>query len=75
VSRLTAADVKLAINNADAQGGRQVMALVQGRNRVYVVDHDTHWGDKWYCTCPPDYRPKDGADCAHIRATKEAIGE
>lgn len=75
MTRITAADVQVVVNNADINGGRHIAAMVRGRNRVFYVDHDTHWGPRWYCTCPPDYRPKDGTDCPHIRATKEAIGQ
>lgn len=67
--RITTADVQVYVNNATTDGQRQVSAMVTGRNRVFAVDFNPLWSDKWLCTC--GHAP----DCAHIRATKEAIGE
>jgi hypothetical protein len=67
VSRLTAADVQIYVNNATDED-RHIAAMVTGRNRVYAVDYNPRWSADWLCTC--GHAP----NCAHIRATKEAIG-
>lgn len=64
-ARLTAADVRLVINRPELG---QVMAMVRGRNgREFVTDLNPLWSREWLCTC--GYAP----DCAHVRATKEAL--
>lgn len=62
MSRITAADVQVADTLPP-----HVMALVTGRNRTYVVDHNPGWSSDWLCTCG------NGPTCAHVRATKEAV--
>lgn len=65
-ARLTAADVRIVLNERH-ELARRVMAIVSGRNREYVVDLNPAWSKTWLCTC--GWAP----NCAHIRATKEAI--
>lgn len=68
MSRITTADVKIVVNNRSGEE-RHIMAMVTGRQRVFAVDFNPRWSEKWLCTCG------NAPTCAHIRATKEAIGE
>lgn len=65
--RITSAHVQVS-RDEHTPAGRVVHADVQGqRQRHYFVDLNPDWSADWLCTC--GHAP----DCAHVRATKEAL--
>jgi hypothetical protein len=62
----TSAVGEVSIRHHDPATGA-VTAAVQGKARVFIVDHDPDFGPDWWCTCTY------GPDCSHIKRTKRAL--
>lgn len=70
--RITTADVRITRRDPQPTGGLIIQADVRGVNRGYVVDYNPAWSAAWLCSCG---RAIDGTQCAHIRVTREVVGQ
>jgi hypothetical protein len=69
-ARITAADVRIYRRDPQPTGGLIIQAHVRGLKTTYVVDYNPDWASYWLCSCG---RSVTGAECAHIRATREVV--